>query len=86
MALKQGTIVPMERDPADIAAVAPVRAYFENHPTVSGRYVLTTSSDDATAFLKADPIASALGRFVLDSDRAEEDRQLFQFTPTLVVA
>lgn len=77
----QGTFVLIERELAD---TAPSLVYLEDHPSVGGRYVLGDSRLVATAFLKADPIASALGRFVLDDDPAEEDRALYLVSSTRI--
>lgn len=77
MALKQGTLTHLEQEARE--GSGPRVAYLMDHPTVPGRYILGVGSKagEATAFLKASPIASALGRFVLDDDITEEDRALY---------
>lgn len=86
MSLWQGTLTQQERETA--SGTGPISAYFMAHPTVPGRYILGTGAKqgEAVAFLKAAPIASAPGRFVLDDDPAEEDRALSLIGATRVIA
>ena len=85
MPLLQGTLTHTERDPGDVTAAPPRPAFFMDHPTVPGRYVLGDSVEGVSAFLKAAPIASALGRFVLDDDPDEDDRTLYLTSATRVL-
>lgn len=86
MPLLQGTLTPIERQSTDSLGTAPVRAYVKAHPSVAGRYILGDALSDAAAYLKASPIGSALGRFVLADTAAEESRALYLITPTRVIA
>lgn len=86
MPLFQGTLTPIERQATDAVGALPVRAYIKAHPSVAGRYILGDELADAAAFLKASPIASALGRFVLADTSAEDNRALYKITPTRVIA
>lgn len=85
MTLRQGVLSHTEREGSEITGDAPRPVYLMAHPSVAGRYVLGDAVGEAVAFLKADPIASALGRFVLDSNAAEQDRTLYLTSPTRVI-
>lgn len=72
------TITYAEREPVPTATV---RAYFQNHATIAGRYVLGDAAEDATAWL-----AESGGVHHLDDSSVAEDRVPYLITSTLVIA
>jgi len=83
MTLRVGTATQIERNPRDLAGAVPVEAYWMDHPSVAGAYVLGTGDKDgeATAFLKE----TSPGVFVLDDDPAEEDRKMYLVNSNVVI-
>lgn len=80
--LLQGSLNHIERQASDVGLVPLGSAYIIAHPTIAGRYLLGGTGSVAAAFLKASPIASALGRYVLDD--SENDRSLYLSPPSTV--
>ena len=80
MTLKQGTLVPIERDRADIVGTAPRVVYLASHATIAGRYVLTTELSERTAFLMK---TATPNRYKLDD--VTDDKALYLVTATRVL-
>ncbi len=76
------TVTATERD-TDPAENIPVAAYFMDHPSLSGRFVLGSGlkSTEATAFVVVD----SGDRVVLDDDPDAEDRKLYLLNNSRVV-
>ncbi len=80
MSLRQGTLVPIERDRADIVGVEPRLAYLEPHATIANRWVLGTSRAAATAYLME---TATPNRYKLDD--VTDDKALYLVTSTRVL-
>jgi hypothetical protein len=79
MTTRVGTTVQNERDDD---GTGPTEAYLMPHPTIANRFILGTGTkSEAAAFLKH----QGSGKYTLDDDPAEEDRQLYKTTSTRVL-